>query len=200
VGLPLQAAAGGACSNTVLFMTDGSATLDASQYEQITRTAKDVNAVIFGYALGAGADVQHPQALACRTDGIFYQVNGHILCFLTCIFYLSTLCLLPCSVGLQSSILRRLPCIFYQVANAKDLGNAMSSYYTYFGASQGFQEARWISYTDIVMKRELLAACVPIYDPMEQSDLSVLLAVACMVRTQFISAFLQGTPKKKTLR
>ena len=76
----------------------------------------------------------------------------------------------------------------------------MSSYYTYFGASQGFQEARWISYTDIVMKRELLAACVPIYDPMEESDLSVLLAVACMVRTHFISAFLQGTQKNKSLR
>ena len=30
------------------------------------------------------------------------------------------------------------------------------------------------------MHSELLAACVPIYDPMEESDLSVLLAVACM--------------------
>jgi len=35
-------------------------------------------------------------------------------------------------------------------------------------------------YTDVVMKSELLAACVPIYDPLETSDLSVLLGVACM--------------------
>ena len=32
-------------------------------------------------------------------------------------------------------------------------------------------------YTDVVMKSELLAACVPIYDPLETSDLSVLLGV-----------------------
>ena len=69
------------------------------------RCLPHVQAVIFGYALGDGADVEHPRAMACMTDGIFYQV-----------------------------------------ANATDLGDVMSSYYAYFAASQGFSETRWISY------------------------------------------------------
>ena len=81
--------------------------------------ATAAEAVVFGYALGAGANVEHPKAVACMTDGMFYQV-----------------------------------------ANAASLGGAMSSYYTYFAASQGFFETRWISYTDVVMHQELLAAYV----------------------------------------
>ena len=65
---------GTGCSNTVLFMTDGAAAMTPADYESILAKSKKAQAVIFGYALGSGANVEHPKAMACMTDGMFYRV------------------------------------------------------------------------------------------------------------------------------
>jgi len=45
-----------------------------ADYESILVKSKKAQAVIFGYALGSGANVEHPKAMACMTDGMFYRV------------------------------------------------------------------------------------------------------------------------------
>ena len=57
-------------------MLDGASqsTMSPADYEAVLGKAKKAQAVIFGYALGSGANVEHPKAMACMTDGMFYRV------------------------------------------------------------------------------------------------------------------------------
>mmetsp|Transcript_34583 Transcript_34583/g.64529 ORF Transcript_34583/g.64529 Transcript_34583/m.64529 type:complete len:847 (+) Transcript_34583:126-2666(+) len=86
--------------------------------------------------------------------------------------------------GADTSVTQRLACdndgIHYSVADGADLSEVMSSYYSYFAASISYTGARWILYDDFATGTELLAACTPMYDQTNPSEMAILIGVICM--------------------
>jgi hypothetical protein len=87
--------------------------------------------------------------------------------------------------GADTTVTKRMACqnngVFFNVADGGDLGDAMSSYYTYIAAASEQTGTRWVLYND-VSGIELLASCTAIYDKGAQAteELSVVLGVVCM--------------------
>jgi len=62
------------CQKAIMFLTDGEADFSESDYAKAVRKSEELDAVIFTYALGSGADTSVTKRLACENRGIFYQV------------------------------------------------------------------------------------------------------------------------------
>lgn len=91
--------------------------------------------------------------------------------------------------GADVNVPRKLACdnggMFYEIPdNDPDMGDIMSSYFTYLVASMQFNGARWVSYTELLTGSELLTACSPAYDQTQLGqEVSILLGVVCVDMT-----------------
>lgn len=114
---------------------------------------------------------------------VLVDSSNSVHCFMHCTFlsYLFTI------TGAETTITKRIACendgIFYKVSDGADLAAAMSSYYAYYAAATQNDGIRWLNYDEIATGTELISACAPVYDPLDESGVSVVLGAICMDMT-----------------
>jgi len=62
------------CQKVIMFLTDGEAPFSEADFDKAIQKSEQMDAIIFTYALGSGADATITKRLACENRGIFYQV------------------------------------------------------------------------------------------------------------------------------
>lgn len=74
-GLDVLTASDARCNKVILFMTDGEAEFSDSDYTTVKNKAVENDIVIFGYALGSGANTEVTKRVSCESEGVFHQVS-----------------------------------------------------------------------------------------------------------------------------